>query len=116
MCIRDRFDPEDLVTITDEDGTEIDCAILAVMEHDGEEYALLARLDQLREDAEETEMFIFKYGVDDDGAQSFTSIEDDATYDTVRDAFSLLISQEDDGEDGEEGEEGEEGEDDDSEK
>jgi uncharacterized protein YrzB (UPF0473 family) len=90
------FDPEDLVTITDEEGQEIACAILAVMEHEGEEYALLARLDQLRDEVEELEMFIFRYAMDEEGTQLFSSVEDDETYDAVRDAFSLLISQEGD--------------------
>ncbi|MEZ4240095.1 MAG: DUF1292 domain-containing protein [Myxococcota bacterium] len=96
------FDPADLVTITDEDGVEIDCAILAVIEHDDDEFALLGRLDQLREDVDELEMFIFRYTIEDDGTQTFAAIEDDETYDAVRDAFSLLISQEDGDEDGEE--------------
>jgi uncharacterized protein YrzB (UPF0473 family) len=88
------FDPADLVTITDENGEEIDCAILAVMEHDGEEYALLARLEQLDSDSEELEMFIFRYSVDEEGNQSFSSIEEDATYEAVREEFALLINQE----------------------
>lgn len=89
----EEFDPADLVTITDEDGTEIDCAVLAVMDHEGESYALLARLEQLDSDSEEVEMFIFHYALDDEGNQMFSSVDDDATYEAVRQEFSLLIAQ-----------------------
>jgi uncharacterized protein YrzB (UPF0473 family) len=88
------LDDDDLVTITDEDGKDIDCAILAVIEHGGQEYALLSPVDQLQADEESLDMYIFAYSVDDDGQQLFTSVDDDDTYEAVCAEFSLLIDQE----------------------
>lgn len=89
------FDPEDIVTIQDEEGNEIECAILMIIEHDGDDYAMLGPLEQLRsEEGDEIEMYIFKYQVDDEGNQLFAAIEDDRTYEAVRTAFSLLMDQE----------------------
>jgi len=91
----EEFDESDLVVITDEDGQQIECAIVAVIEHDGEEFALLARVEQLvSEEGDEIEMFIFHYEVDDEGNQLFSSVEDEATYEAVRDEFSVLMNQE----------------------
>jgi uncharacterized protein YrzB (UPF0473 family) len=91
----DEFDPADLVTITDEDGQDIDCAIVAVIEHEGEEFALLARVEQLTsEDGDEIEMFIFRYEQDDEGNQRFSYVEEEAVYEAVRDEFSVLMNQE----------------------
>jgi hypothetical protein len=40
------------------------------------------------------DMYIFAYSVDGEGQQLFSSVEDDAVYEAVRDEFSLLIDQE----------------------
>ncbi len=86
------LDEEDLVTITDEEGNEIECAILGVLEHEDREYALLAPVAELTEDeGEEIQMFIFLYGVDDEGNQTFSYIEDDKLYEAVRDEFAKLM-------------------------
>ncbi len=99
----DEFEEDDLVTITDETGKEIECAILGVLEHEGGEYALLAPVEQLADDdGEAVEMFIFAYAVDDEGMQTFSYIEDDQLYEAVKDAFALLVNQ-DDEEDGDVG-------------
>ncbi|MEQ1502114.1 MAG: DUF1292 domain-containing protein [Myxococcota bacterium] len=91
----EEFDPSDLVTIRDEEGLEIECAIMAVIEHEGEEFALLARLEQLRsEEGDEIEMFIFRYGIDDEGNQLFSFVDEDATYEAVRREFAVLMDQE----------------------
>jgi uncharacterized protein YrzB (UPF0473 family) len=95
----EEFDEEDLVTITDENGRELLCAILGVLEHRGGEFALLAPVEQLTsEEGEEVEMFIFTYSEDDEGQQVFGYIEDDALYEEVRAEFALLVDQDDEGE------------------
>lgn len=86
----------DKVTIEDEDGTRLECAVLAVMEHEDEEYALLGRLDQLGpDDGDEVEVFVFRRMLDDDGNEMFASIDDEELYETVRREFALLMDQED---------------------
>jgi uncharacterized protein YrzB (UPF0473 family) len=89
------FEPEDLVTITGEDGKPIECAVLAVIEHDSLEFALLAPVEQLTsEEGDEIEMYIFRYEVDEEGNQLFGFVEEDATYDAVRKEFAVLMDQE----------------------
>jgi uncharacterized protein YrzB (UPF0473 family) len=85
---------DDLVTFTDEDGAEHRCAILAIAEVDGADYALLAPVTQLQdEESEELELFIFSYGEDEDGNEVFGFIEDEQTYETVQSFFSTLVEQ-----------------------
>lgn len=93
----EEFDEDDIVTITDEEGVEYECAILGILEHEGAEFALLAPLDQLanEEDGEEVEMFIFSYTVDDEGQQVFGPIDDDAVFEAVRAEFAQLVNAED---------------------
>jgi uncharacterized protein YrzB (UPF0473 family) len=91
----EEFDEDDLVTITDEEGTEYECAILGVLEHEGAEFALLAPIEQLADDdGDAVEMFIFSYTVDDEGNQVFGYIDDDALYEQVKAEFALLVNQE----------------------
>ena len=91
----DAFDESDLVTITDEEGKEYECAILGILEHKDAEFALLAPVAQLAEDdGEEIEMFIFAYSVDEDGQQIFAFIDDDALYEEVKNEFATLVNQE----------------------
>jgi uncharacterized protein YrzB (UPF0473 family) len=101
----EKLEDEDLVTITDDDGNEIDCAILAVIEHNEQEYALVAPVAQLESDEAEGDdaddgeegtfdMYILRYSVDDDGVQVFEGVEDDDEYDAVLAEFSTLIDQE----------------------
>ena len=101
----ENLEDEDLVTITDDDGNEIDCAILAVIEHAGREYALVAPVAQLEAEDDDGDtgegtfdMFILRYSVDDEGMQVFEGVEDDAEYDAVLAEFSTLIDQEGDAE------------------
>jgi uncharacterized protein YrzB (UPF0473 family) len=91
---------EDRVVIVDEDGNELPCVVLAVMEHEGEEFALLGRLDQLEPDAgDEVEVFVFRRLDDEEGNEIFASIEDEELYEVVRREFALLMDQTDDEDD-----------------
>lgn len=93
----------DKVTIMDEDGAKYECAVLAVIEHEGQEYALLGRLDQLEpDDADAVEVFVFRRSEDDEGNEFFESIEDEELYETVRREFAVLMDQMDDEDDAEE--------------
>lgn len=99
----DGVEDSDLVTIHDGERERV-CAVLAVAELDGREYALLAPVEQLRdvpedEDEAELELFIFAYSVGDDGIEVYEGIEDEALFERVRAFFSTLIDTEYDDED-----------------
>jgi len=88
---------DELVQIED-DGVVYNCAVLAIAESEGQEYAMLAPADQLSDAEEEGELllFIVQYTVTEDDEEIFSSIEDDATYERVREFFSTLIESEND--------------------
>lgn len=85
------FDPKEIVVIEDEDGKPVNCAILMVISHEADEYALLGRVDHLMDgDRDDLEMYICRYSVDETGNHRIEPIEDEATYEAVRQAFELL--------------------------
>ncbi len=107
---------DDIVVITDEEGKSYNCMVLAVMEVDGREYAMLSPVEGLEgEEGDDVELFLFTYDQDEENDQeTFGPIDDDATYEKVREAFAELMEQsdeddEDEGEDEDEDEDEEEG-------
>ena len=85
------FDPSETVTFEDEDGKEHRCVVLAITEHGGDEFAMLAPVEQVESDEqEELELYLFRYEVTDDDTEEFSFIEDEATYD-AREALQHKI-------------------------
>ncbi len=94
---------EELVMIDDGNG-ERACVVLAIAEMDGQEFALLAPSEQLAdvpegEDEGQLELFIFAYGVNEDGIETYEGIEDEALFAQVREFFSTLIDTDEEDED-----------------
>ena len=85
-------DGEEVVILVDEAGKEHQFMVLAVVEVEEQEYAMLATVDQLeQDDGTELELFLFQYSLDADGNEIFSAIEDDATFEKVRELCSNLM-------------------------
>lgn len=81
----------DTVEFEDEEGNLHMFVILAIAEHEGSDYAMLApEVQLLDEDGDELELYLFQV-VEEDGEELFTTIEDDATYAAVREFFDTLM-------------------------
>ncbi len=80
----------DLVTITDEDGTEYQLEHLDTLEYMDETYMAFATAES--SDSEEVEVVIFKV-VEEDGEEVFESIEDDALMEEVYNLFMERIEE-----------------------
>lgn len=78
----------DIISLTDEDGTEYKFELLDRLETaDGDYVALLPSYDDPKEMLDDNgELVILKVG-EEDGEEYFENIEDDDEYDTVADAF-----------------------------
>ena len=86
------LDELDRVTLVNEDGEELQFVLLAVIEHEGQDYAMLAPEAQLVDEAgEELEIYLFTYDIDDEGLETYGPIEDDATYEAVREFCATLM-------------------------
>lgn len=79
---------DDLITITDEDGTEYELEVLARLEYDGADYLALTPADA--QDAEEMEVSILR-AEEEDGEEILVAIEDDTELENVYQALMDLI-------------------------
>ena len=78
----DKFDKENIFTLTDEDGNESEFELLGEMEIDDNTYLALIPLD-----GDEDEYVILKVEVDENGDELLVTIDDDDEFDRVADAF-----------------------------
>ncbi|NLA14031.1 MAG: DUF1292 domain-containing protein [Tissierellia bacterium] len=82
---------EEIMTITLEDGREVDCAIIATFPVEGKDYIALLPLDG---NEEEGEVFLYEFKEIEDGIE-LIGIESDEEYELVADAFDEILEEAD---------------------
>lgn len=87
------FDIEDLVSVVGPDGVSVPCVLLAVIEHEGGEYAMLTPQTDAEGD-DDLELLLAAYQEDPDGTAHFLPIQDDGVYEQVRAFCATLIETE----------------------
>lgn len=81
------------VTLSLDDGSEVECAILTIFELEKQNYIALLPLDEDGNENEEGEVFIYRYFEDEEGNPSLENIEDDEEYEAVADRFDELLDE-----------------------
>lgn len=77
------------VTLTLDDGSEVECVVLTIFEAGDRDY--IALLPTEGAEADEGEVYLYRYVEDADGNPSLDNIEDDDEYEVVADAFDELL-------------------------
>ena len=85
-------DEEMTVTLTLDDGTELECVVLTIFEAADKEYIALLPLDG--NEAEDGEVYLYRYTEDANGNPDIQNIESDEEYEIVADAFDELLDTE----------------------
>ena len=84
------INPEDAtVTLTMEDDTEVECAVIAIYPVADKEYIALLPLDD-DGDNSDGEVYLYRY-TENDGTPSLDNIDDDDEYESVADAFDAIL-------------------------
>ena len=82
-------DEEMTVTLTLDDGTELECVVLTIFEAGEKEYIALLPLDG--REAEGGEVYLYRYVEDINGNPDLENIDSDEEYEIVADAFDELL-------------------------
>ena len=77
------------VTLTLDDGTEIECVVLTIFTAGARDYIALLPMEGA--EAEEGEVYLYRYSESEDGQPNLENIEDDDEYEIVADAFDELL-------------------------
>ena len=85
-------DEEMTVTLTLDDGTDLECVVLTIFEAADREY--IARLPLDGNEAEDGEVYLYRYTEDANGNPDIQNIESDEEYEIVADAFDELLDTE----------------------
>ena len=88
----DDLEEQTTVTLTLDDGSELECIVLTIFPAVDNEYIALLPIDGSEE--EEGEVYLYRYEEDEDGNPDLSNIEDDDEYDLVADAFDELLDSE----------------------
>lgn len=81
---------EDIMTITLEDGTEVECAIIAIFPVGEKDYIALL---PLQNEDEEGEVYLYGFEEYEDGSFELLAIESDAEYEEVTKAFDEILDE-----------------------
>jgi uncharacterized protein YrzB (UPF0473 family) len=77
---------EDMITLRDEEGNEIECEVIEWFEFEDKEYIVLLPVD-------EEELNILRVEKDADGNEVYAVIEDDEEFDKVAEAYDELLGE-----------------------
>lgn len=81
------------VTLTLDDGSELECAVLTIFPAGDHEYIALLPLDENGEN-EEGDVFLYRY-IDNNHGPELQNVEDDAEYELVSKAFYEILEEQD---------------------
>jgi len=79
---------ENIVSLMDEEGNEVDFEVIATLSLKEKDYAILLPLDN-----EEDSAYIFRIDRDELGDEVLIPIEDDDEFDNVRDEYERIMSE-----------------------
>lgn len=82
-----------LVTLSLDDGSEVECGILTIFDIEDQDYIVLIPLDEDGNENKEGEVFIYRYYEDEEGNPSLENIENDEEYEIVADRFDELLDE-----------------------
>lgn len=79
---------ENIITLIDDEGNEIECEIIDAFEYGDKEYVVLLPDD-------EEDPFMLRVDKDENGEEVFAMIEDDDEFDEVSEAYNGLLEEDD---------------------
>ena len=82
-------DEEATVTLTLDDGSELECAVLSIFPAGENQYIALIPLDQ--EDSDEGEVYLYRFQEFENDEIQLDNIIDDEEYELVSDAFDEML-------------------------
>lgn len=91
-CGHDHEYEHDSITLSLDDGTELNCIVLDIFSVDDKDYIALQPEEG---EEEEDNVFLYRYIQDEDGEPQLLNIDDDDEFEAVADAFEEILDAQD---------------------
>lgn len=88
--------PDDIITLTDEDESELHFVESAQMTMDGKTYSLLQQIDNCSLEAliqEDGDVYVFEVTTDENNEPVYMSVEDDSLLDEIIRNYQVMVSE-----------------------
>lgn len=85
----EEFVDRDTVTLTLEDDKELECIVIGIFPAGDKEYIALLPMEGI--EAEEGEVYLYRYEEDEAGNPNLSNIESDEEYEIASDAFDEML-------------------------
>lgn len=79
------------VTLTLDDGSELECVVLTIFPAGTHDYIALLPMEGA--ESEEGEVYLYRYSETEDGQPNLENIEDDEEYEIVAEAFDEMLDE-----------------------
>ena len=83
----------DIITLTLEDDTEVECVVLSIFPVEEKEYIALMPVEELEKDEENSEVLLYRFSEPAEGELDLSNIETDEEYEVVAEAFSQILDE-----------------------
>lgn len=83
----------DIITLTLEDDSEVECVVLSIFPVEEKEYIALMPVEELEKDEESSEVLLYRFSEPAEGEVELDNIETDEEYEIVAEAFSQILDE-----------------------
>lgn len=83
----------DMITLTLEDDSEVECVVLSIFPVEDKEYIALMPVEELEKDEENSEVLLYRFSEPAEGELDLSNIETDEEYEAVAEAFSQILDE-----------------------
>ena len=91
MCRQTNEEEEEgFITLSLDDGKELECEVITILEAGGQDYIVLYPLDSSYQTSE-GEVFIYRYSEDEQGNVDLQNIDSDEEFDLISDVFDEYL-------------------------
>lgn len=83
----------DIITLTLDDDSEMECVVLQIFPVEDKEYIALMPVEELEKEEENTEVLLYGFSESGNGEPELVNIESDEEYELVAEAFSQILDE-----------------------
>lgn len=90
---RNLEETHDIIVLTLDDDSEVECVVLQIFQVADKEYIALMPVEELEKEEEQTEVLLYRFSESEEGEPNLANIETDEEYELVAETFSQILDE-----------------------